>query len=209
MGAGPSGLVTAAVLTQFGHEVTVLEKAPDLGGVWSSTRRYPDVSTQDDRVSYAFSDVPMPADFPLHPTGNHVRAYLEHYAEVKGVRERIRLGTSVERAVPAGDGWSVQVRDAQGTSVLDVDWLVLANGVFSTPTCRTGRDATCSTPPVGRSSNPPSSGTVPSSQGAMSSSWAGARRRATSPSPPRGRRARRPWWRGQSGGRSRSASSAP
>ncbi|MEW9263949.1 NAD(P)/FAD-dependent oxidoreductase [Kineococcus endophyticus] len=133
VGAGPSGLVTAAVLTQFGHEVTVLEKAPDLGGVWSSTRRYPDVSTQDDRVSYAFSDVPMPADFPLHPTGNHVRAYLEHYADVKGVRDRVRLGATVERAVPAGDGWSVQVRDAQGVSLLDVDWLVLANGVFSTP----------------------------------------------------------------------------
>ncbi|MEZ0492375.1 flavin-containing monooxygenase [Kineococcus sp. TBRC 1896] len=133
VGAGPSGLVTAAVLSRFGHEVTVLEKAPDLGGVWSATRRYPDVSTQDDRVSYAFSDVPMPADFPVHPTGNHVRAYLEHYADVKGIRDRVRLGTTVTRAVPSGDGWSVEVADADGPSVLDVDWVVLANGVFSTP----------------------------------------------------------------------------
>ena len=51
IGAGPSGLVTAAVLQKFGHDVIVFEKAPDIGGVWSSTRAYPGVTTQDDRVT--------------------------------------------------------------------------------------------------------------------------------------------------------------
>jgi len=135
IGAGPSGLVSAAVLQQFGHEVLVFEKAPDIGGVWSATRAYPDVATQDDRVSYAFSDVPMPDDVPVHPTGAHVRAYLEDYAERKGLRERIHLGTAVVCAEPdaARDGWVVEVAGAQGRSRHAVDFLVLANGVFSTP----------------------------------------------------------------------------
>jgi dimethylaniline monooxygenase (N-oxide forming) len=135
VGAGPSGLVTAAVLQQFGHDVVLFEKAPDIGGVWSATRAYPDVATQDDRVSYAFSDVPMPDDVPVHPSGAHVRAYLEDYARVKGLRERIHLGTRVVCAAPdpARDGWVVEVTGEQGRARHAVDWLVLANGVFSTP----------------------------------------------------------------------------
>jgi dimethylaniline monooxygenase (N-oxide forming) len=133
IGAGPSGLVTAAVLQGFGHDVTVFEKAPDIGGVWSATRAYPGVATQDDRVSYAFSDVPMPDDFPDHPSGAQVRGYLAHYARTKGLRDRIHLGTRVESAEPTADGWLVRVTGDGGTVAHHVDWLVVANGVFSTP----------------------------------------------------------------------------
>ena len=135
IGAGPSGLVTAAVLQQCGHDVLVLEQAPDIGGVWSATRAYPGVATQDDRVTYAFSDVPMPEDYPEHPTGAHVRAYLAHYAEVKGIQDRIRLDTRVECAEPVADagGWRIRVSGPDGPAVHDVDWLVVASGVFSTP----------------------------------------------------------------------------
>jgi dimethylaniline monooxygenase (N-oxide forming) len=135
VGAGPSGLATAAVLQEFGHEVVVFEKAPDIGGVWSATRSYPGLSTQDTRVTYAFSDVPMPEDFPEHPTGAHVRSYLEGYARVKGLLDRVRLSTRVESAEPRadGEGWTLQVTGPDGPSTLDVDWLVVANGVFSTP----------------------------------------------------------------------------
>ena len=41
VGAGVAGLTTAKVLCQAGHEVVVYDKAPDVGGVWSRTRRYP------------------------------------------------------------------------------------------------------------------------------------------------------------------------
>jgi cation diffusion facilitator CzcD-associated flavoprotein CzcO len=135
IGAGPSGLATAAVLHGFGHEVMVFEKAPDIGGVWSATRAYPGVATQDDRVTYAFSDVPMPDDFPDHPSGAQVRGYLEQYARVKGLEDRIHLGTRVESAEPdaAGDGWVVGVVGERGPVTHHVDWLVVANGVFSTP----------------------------------------------------------------------------
>lgn len=46
VGAGFAGLSTAKVLREFGHEVVVFNNAPDVGGVWSVTRRYPGVRTQ-------------------------------------------------------------------------------------------------------------------------------------------------------------------
>ena len=135
IGAGPSGLVTAAVLREFGHEVLVFEQASDIGGVWSATRSYPGLTTQDDRVTYAFSDVPMPADFPEHPTDGHVRAYLEHYASVKGLTDVVHLDTRVESAEPdpRTSGWVVRVSDASGPASHSVDWIVAATGVFSSP----------------------------------------------------------------------------
>jgi cation diffusion facilitator CzcD-associated flavoprotein CzcO len=51
IGAGFAGRSAAKVLRQFGHEVTAFESAPDVGGVWSRTRRYPGLETQNNRGS--------------------------------------------------------------------------------------------------------------------------------------------------------------
>lgn len=50
VGAGFSGLVSAKTLLKFGHQVIVWDKAPDIGGVWSKTRHYPGLKTQNVRV---------------------------------------------------------------------------------------------------------------------------------------------------------------
>ncbi|MDQ4112898.1 MAG: FAD-dependent oxidoreductase, partial [Actinomycetota bacterium] len=52
IGAGFAGVASAKVLTELGHDVTVYEKAPDVGGVWSRTRRYPGLTTQNNKDSY-------------------------------------------------------------------------------------------------------------------------------------------------------------
>ncbi|MEJ7716402.1 MAG: FAD-dependent oxidoreductase [Thermoleophilaceae bacterium] len=39
IGAGFAGLSHAKVLREFGFDVTVFDKTPDVGGVWSRTRR--------------------------------------------------------------------------------------------------------------------------------------------------------------------------
>ena len=45
IGAGFAGLSHAKVLREFGFDVTVFDKTPDVGGVWSRTRRYPGLTT--------------------------------------------------------------------------------------------------------------------------------------------------------------------
>jgi cation diffusion facilitator CzcD-associated flavoprotein CzcO len=135
LGAGVSGLVAAAVLRETGHQVTVFERCDDIGGVWSASRRYPGVSTQDDRVTYSFSDTPMPEDFPEHPGGAMVQAYLQQYAEDHGLLPDIRLGTEVVSAELVDDDrrWELEVRDASGISRIPFDQLVAAHGTYSTP----------------------------------------------------------------------------
>ena len=61
IGAGVAGLATAKVLKQAGHEVVVYDKAPDVGGVWSRTRRYPGLTTQSPKAQYSLSDLPHAA----------------------------------------------------------------------------------------------------------------------------------------------------
>jgi cation diffusion facilitator CzcD-associated flavoprotein CzcO len=135
IGAGVAGLVTAKVLAQAGHEVRVFEKAPDVGGVWSRTRRYPGLTTQSPKAQYSFSDFPMPKHYPEWPTGAQVQEYLAAYATGFGLDPMLRLDTEVTAARPAGDGtWTVETRDAADKVSTDTyDRLVVANGVFCEP----------------------------------------------------------------------------
>jgi len=130
IGAGLAGLTTAKVLLQAGHDVEVFDRTPDVGGVWSRTRRYPGLTTQSPKAQYSFSDFPMPGHFPEWPTGAQVQEYLADYADEFGVTPHLRLGTTVESVVPDGARWAVTT-GAQGASV--VDRVVVANGVFCEP----------------------------------------------------------------------------
>ncbi|MBF4161419.1 flavin-containing monooxygenase [Nocardioides acrostichi] len=130
VGAGFAGISSAKVLTELGHDVTVYEKTPDIGGVWSTTRRYPGLKTQNNKGTYCLSDLKMPGDYPEWPSGEQVAAYLASYAEKFGLTDKIRLDTEVTIAEPAaGGGWSVVT--ALGAE--HVDHLVLASGIFSRP----------------------------------------------------------------------------
>jgi cation diffusion facilitator CzcD-associated flavoprotein CzcO len=133
IGAGVAGLVTAKVLTQAGHNVSLFEKAPDVGGVWSRTRRYPGLTTQSPRDQYALSDFPMPREYPQWPTGAQVQAYLEAYAAHFNVLPQVRLSTSVMSIEPAGNGWDVRVTGAHGADTEQFDRVVVANGIFCEP----------------------------------------------------------------------------
>ncbi|MER7272873.1 NAD(P)/FAD-dependent oxidoreductase [Dactylosporangium sp. NPDC000244] len=130
IGAGVAGLSTAKVLRQAGHEVTVYDKAPDVGGVWSRTRRYPGLTTQSPKAQYSLSDHPMPRDYPQWPTGAQVQAYLESYANEFGLAPALRLSTEVRSATPAaGGGWTLTTPAGEAS----FDKLVVANGIFCEP----------------------------------------------------------------------------
>lgn len=130
IGAGVAGLTTAKVLLQAGHEVEVFDRTPDVGGVWSRTRRYPGLTTQSPKAQYSFSDFPMPKDLPEWPTGEQVQAYLEAYSRHFGVGPSLRLETAVTSVVPVGDGWELT---ADTGATHRYDRVVVANGVFCEP----------------------------------------------------------------------------
>ncbi|MEV1320366.1 NAD(P)/FAD-dependent oxidoreductase [Micromonospora arborensis] len=138
VGAGFAGLSAAKVLRQSGFDVTVFEKAPDVGGVWSRTRRYPGLHTQNDKGTYHLSDLPMPAHYPQWPSGEQVQEYLESYVEKFGLATVLRLSTEVASAELVNDetGWLIASRPAGAQDPVTMeryDHLIVANGIFSEP----------------------------------------------------------------------------
>ena len=140
IGAGFAGLSTAKVLKACGFEVTVFEKEPDVGGVWAASRRYPGLTTQNPRTTYALSDFPMPEDYPEWPSGEQVQRYLHAYAEHFGLLPAIRLDTMVNATTldEQQNRWTVQVTSNHtGADSAErehqFDFLVVCNGIFSEP----------------------------------------------------------------------------
>ena len=134
IGAGFAGLSTAKVLKAFGHTVTVFEKESDIGGVWIASRRYPGLTTQNVRSTYALSDFPYPKDYPEWPSGEQVQRYLEDYAQHFDLYEHLRLDTIVISALLEESGqWTVESLHAGTNTTETFDYLVVCNGIFSQP----------------------------------------------------------------------------
>lgn len=137
VGAGFAGLSTAKIFKAFGHQVTVFEKEADVGGVWSASRRYPGLTTQNVRSTYALSDFPYPGDYPEWPSGEQVQIYLASYARQFGLDPHIRLNTEVTdtRFDEAAQKWTVKTRNSntQTEESQSFDYLVVCNGIFSQP----------------------------------------------------------------------------
>jgi hypothetical protein len=135
IGAGPSGLVTAKHALDAGFDVHVFEASDAPGGQWRPgaphSGIWPTLHTNTSRAMTAFSDLPAPDDFPLHPAATQVLDYLLGYARRFGLVERIRLGTRVER-VTAGSGWNVDGEP--------FDAVVVASGRFCKPVMPPGLD---------------------------------------------------------------------
>ena len=73
IGAGFAGLTAARVFKALDYDITLYEKEADVGGVWSASRRYPGLTTQNTRNTYELSDYPMPSSYPEWPSGEQVQ----------------------------------------------------------------------------------------------------------------------------------------
>jgi dimethylaniline monooxygenase (N-oxide forming) len=131
IGAGISGLVTAKTFLQKGYLVTILEKSDQVGGVWNKKRSYAGVTTQTTRDEYAFSDFPMPADYPMWPSGSQVQEYLENYARHFGLLPyNIRFGVTVKRMNYDGFLWQLKLDNGE---MLSFSYVVVCTGTFHDP----------------------------------------------------------------------------
>jgi cation diffusion facilitator CzcD-associated flavoprotein CzcO len=134
IGAGVSGIAAARALRAVGLQVVLYEASDDIGGVWSTDRRYPGISLQSDKQTYSFSNAPMPPHYPKYPTGAQVRRYLADYARDEGLVPSIRTSTRVREAEIDDDGlWHLVLDTPAGPETARADWLVVANGLSSSP----------------------------------------------------------------------------
>lgn len=130
IGAGIAGLSATKVLRSVGHEVVTFDRTPDVGGVWSRTRHYPGLKTQNSRHTYTFTDHDPPSSWPDFPVAEQWHSHIASYVERFDLSDSLRLSTGIATATPTATGWKLAT---EADEKYDVDHLVVANGVFSAP----------------------------------------------------------------------------
>jgi cation diffusion facilitator CzcD-associated flavoprotein CzcO len=128
IGAGFAGIGMAVELRRAGFpDVTVVEKAADLGGVWRDNT-YPGAGCDVPSPYYSFSYAPS-SSWPMRfSPRTDIKAYLTRVADRFGIRPR--YGVEVTAASWDGARWQVETGTGE---VLEADVLVPAVGQLSRP----------------------------------------------------------------------------
>ncbi|HEV7648946.1 MAG TPA: NAD(P)/FAD-dependent oxidoreductase [Actinophytocola sp.] len=128
IGAGFGGIGMAVELRRAGFaDVTVVEKAADLGGVWRDNT-YPGSGCDIPSPYYSFSYAPNPGWPMRFSLQADIKAYLSRVAGRYGVRPR--YGVEVTAASWDGSRWRVETGTGE---VLEADVLIPAVGQLSRP----------------------------------------------------------------------------
>jgi cation diffusion facilitator CzcD-associated flavoprotein CzcO len=131
IGAGSSGIAAVKALAQRGIAFDCFEKSDRVGGNWvyrnanGMSSAYRSLHINTSRARMAYSDFPMPADYPDFPHHTQVAAYFDAYVDHFGLRERITFQTGVEHAEPVDGGWRVRLESGEERTY---GALVVANG---------------------------------------------------------------------------------
>ena len=123
IGAGASGLAAAKALYTAGVPLDCFEKGSEFGGNWlfdnpngvSACYETLQINTSCPRM--AFSDFPMPAEYPHYASHDQVYAYFRDYVDHFGFGHTITFNTEVTH-VRRGErgGWDVDIRSTTGSS---------------------------------------------------------------------------------------------
>ncbi|WP_266368980.1 flavin-containing monooxygenase [Tellurirhabdus rosea] len=133
IGAGSSGVTAAKTLRQHGIAFDCFEKGSDIGGNWrydndnglSSAYRSLHINTNRDVMAY--SDFPMPRDYPMFPHHRQILHYFESYARHFGLYEHITFRTAVTDVRRSADGCGYRVTTDTGLE-RDYKYVIVANG---------------------------------------------------------------------------------
>lgn len=132
IGAGFGGIGMAIALKKAGAgNFLILEKAPDVGGVWRDNS-YPGAACDVPSHLYSFSFAPNSDWTRVFATQPEIHAYLRRCANQYNVRPRIRFDAKVEQAVFDEQRSVWQVTLASGET-LHARLLISATGQLSRP----------------------------------------------------------------------------
>ncbi len=132
VGAGFGGIAAAIELRRYGiTDVTILEKAPDLGGTWFYNS-YPGAACDIPSHLYSFSYAQRRDWSRLCSPQAEIHAYLHEVARTHGVDRLVRTSTTVTACTwdAARCRWSVET--AAGPTY-EADALIVATGQLDQP----------------------------------------------------------------------------
>ncbi|MET7473485.1 NAD(P)/FAD-dependent oxidoreductase [Streptomyces sp. NPDC005648] len=131
VGSGFGGLGAAVRLRREGvTDFVVLERADSVGGTWRDNS-YPGCACDVPSHLYSFSFAPNP-DWPRTFSGQgHIRAYLEHVADVFRLRPHLRFNSEVKLMTWDSERLRWDIETSGGR--LSADIVVSATGPLSDP----------------------------------------------------------------------------
>lgn len=139
IGAGTSGLATAAALLREGIEPVVLEGRAQPGGIWSQLRHpamYEGLVQNTAPHLTVFEELPWhPPAQGTHYSADEYRAYCSAYIDAGGLEPYLLTNATVTAVRPLdGGGCAVHVRDGGGQdATATCDHVVYAGGLYHVP----------------------------------------------------------------------------
>ncbi|CDY19798.1 BnaA09g04510D [Brassica napus] len=132
VGAGPSGLATAACLKEKGITSVLLERSNCIASLWQ-LKTYDRLHLHLPKQFCELPLIPFPDHFPTYPTKQQFIEYLEDYAKRFDIRPE--FGQTVDSAeFDENLGmWRVKSVGEEGTTEYVCRWLVAATGENAEP----------------------------------------------------------------------------
>lgn len=143
IGAGSCGLASIKTLADHGVPFDCFELGSGIGGNWrygndngrSAAYDSLHIDTSKDRM--AFSDFPMPEEYPNYLHHSQVLEYFEAYAERFGLADRITFRTGVRRVAPddRDEGYRVTTESLDDGTTREASYraVLVANGHHWSP----------------------------------------------------------------------------
>lgn len=129
VGAGPAGMSLARAFERFSVPFVVLERHPDVGGIWNAAHPgspiYRSAHFISSRSQSGYLGFPMPEHYPDYPSAAQILAYHRAFVEAYDLRRHVRFGCAVRSARPNGAHWQVEL---EGGETLDAAGVICANG---------------------------------------------------------------------------------
>jgi cation diffusion facilitator CzcD-associated flavoprotein CzcO len=130
VGAGMSGLCVAVALLRSGiTDVTLYEKADEVGGTWRENT-YPGLVCDIPSRVYQYTFARNPKWSHMFSPGGEIQAYFRGIADQFGLRDRIRFGTEIVDARFEDGRWRLRTNAGAESTV---DFLISATGVLHHP----------------------------------------------------------------------------
>ncbi|KOM30287.1 hypothetical protein LR48_Vigan1086s002200 [Vigna angularis] len=131
VGAGPSGLATAACLKQKGVPFMVLERAECIASLWQK-RTYDRLKLHLPKQFCQLPNLPFPPHFPQYPSKKQFIDYLESYARHFDINPRFNQCVQSARYDETSGFWRVKTVATCGSVKNEFEyisrWLVVATG---------------------------------------------------------------------------------
>lgn len=137
IGAGSSGIASAKVLYQKGIDFDCFEKGSKIGGNWlynndnGMSSAYKSLHINTSKQMMAYSDFPMPDDYPDYPHHSLIYEYFENYVDHFGFRHKISFNTEVRHVEKISNGRYAVSTDRFG--IREYDAVLVANGHHWSP----------------------------------------------------------------------------